>query len=72
MKFLLYEGRHGERLLMEVSQENWDYLLRVMEQDNRYTFEDLAEDEVEIEGSYEEGELFVDDGGEIRTIELTE
>jgi hypothetical protein len=71
-KFYLYEGRHDERILVRATAENWEYLLRERELDDGCTLEEAGEHGLEWGGSYEEGSLWVDDGGEITTIELSE
>ena len=77
MKFLLYNGRHGEETLTEHSQKAWTYLLKEMQDDNRMTFEEAYEQFGAdcMYGSLEYGpdaRLSMDDGGYIDTIELTE
>ena len=77
MKFLYYEGRHGEQHLTEHTPEAWEFLKREMERDNNMSFDEVAEEfgAAAIEGSLdyaENGQLSVDDGGSIITIELTE
>lgn len=77
MKFLLYDGRHGEQILTEHSERAWNYLKFEMQNDNRMTFEEACE-EFGVDclyGSLDYGpnaSLSMDDGGDIDTIELTE
>lgn len=71
-RFYLYESRHGNLTLTPVGKREWDYLVREMEEDNHFNFSDAEEWGVEIEGSFEEGWLFIDEGGRIREVELTE
>lgn len=72
MKFFLYGGRHGERHLVHATKAGWDFLTSEMQKDNHMSFEEAAREGFDIEGSYDEGFLYMDDGGEIHTIELTE
>lgn len=77
MKFLLYEGRHGELLLTEHSQVAWDFLRNEMDNDNRCTLDEIRQDfgDDAICGNleyYHDAHLSIDDGGNISTIELTE
>lgn len=72
-KFLLYNNRHGERVLMPHTREAWDYLLAEMNDVNGCTLEEARDDGFWVDGgTYEEGYVSVDDGGCIETIELTE
>lgn len=75
-KFLYYEGRHGERLLVPHNEKGWEFLKEQMQEDNRCSFEEAREQfgEHSVEGDLEYSEdacLFMDDGGSISTAELT-
>lgn len=77
MKFLFYEGRHGERHLTEHTPAGWEFLKNQMQQDNNASFEDILRDSgpEAFYGSFDykdDASLFIDDGGRISTIELTE
>lgn len=77
MKFLYYFGRHGEQLLTEHTPHAWECLKKEMEEDNRVTFEQAVEEWGEdcLSGSLEYSDnahVSMDDGGEIRTLWLTE
>lgn len=77
MKFLYYEGRHGEQLLTEHLPSAWEFLKTQMCNDNRASFDEIKRDlgEDAIYGSLDyshNAHLSVDDGGYIITIELTE
>lgn len=69
MNFYLLTGRHGERILTRANKSSWDYLVSLLEDINGVTMEELGE---EVEGSFATGWLYIDDGGKIETIELTE
>ena len=71
-EFYLYTSRKGRHVLTPRTREAWDWLLQEMQDDNRVTFEEAKREGFDIEGSYEDGWLFMDDGGEIRVITLTE
>lgn len=72
MKFFLYEGRHGERELVEYSRNGWDYLIEQLEADDRSTLKESKEIGLWVDGgTFEDGYVSVDDGGRISTIELT-
>jgi len=72
MKFLLYDGRHGEQILVKYCREGWDYLVKQLEQDDGGSIDDSLEDGLWVDGgTFEEGYVSVDDGGKITTIELT-
>lgn len=72
-EFLLYRGRSGQVRLVKKSRAAWDFLIEEMERDNGVTFVELVEHgDLEFGGSFEEGHMWVDDGGHIDTIELTE
>jgi len=72
MKFFLYEGRHGERLLTEHSRTAWNYLLAEMNTADGCTIEEAREEGFWVDGgTYEDGHVSVDDGGKISTVELT-
>ncbi len=68
--FYLYEGRHGERILTPTTRANWDFLIVQLETDCRCTIAESIADG-QLEGSYEEGWLYIDDGGVISSIDLT-
>lgn len=71
-EFFLFKCRHGdEEILTPKTREAWDFLVERMEQDNGVTFDQARAEGFEIEGSYEEGWFYMDDGGEIKTIRLT-
>lgn len=73
MKFLLYEGRHGERILTEHTKRAWDALLAEMNEIDGCTLEQAREQGFWVDGgTYEEGNVSVDDGGTISTLYLTE
>lgn len=73
MKFLLYEGRHGERLLVDYSRDAWNFLISELECDDNSTIAQSKEMGLWVDGgTFEEGYISVDDGGKITTIELTE
>lgn len=77
MKFLLYNGRHGEQLLTFHTPKAWEFLKSEMQEDNVVTFEEYLRDfgEDGVSGSFEysdDAHLFLDDGGSIDTVELTE
>lgn len=67
-KFFLYQGRHGEKILVHADEHGWNYLRKMQDEDNRCTLEDIEGD---FGGSYEEGYFWIDDGGHIETIEET-
>lgn len=71
-EFLLYQGRSGQTKLVKKTQAGWDYLIEEMERDNRVTFVELVETDLDFDGSYADGFMWVDDGGEISTVELTQ
>lgn len=76
MKFLLYNGRHGEQLLTYHTPEAWEFLKYEMVKDNRASFEEIRRDmgEDALSGSldyHKDAHLSIDDGGDIDTIELT-
>lgn len=76
IKFLFYEGRHGERHLTKHSKDAWEFLRSEMDHDNRCTLDEIARDfgPDAIYGSLDyhtDAYLSVDDGGSITTIELT-
>lgn len=77
MKFLYYEGRHGEQILTEHSPTAFEFLKEQMQEDNRATFDEIKRD-MGYEAFYGDFEyldnayLSIDDGGSIETIELTE
>ena len=77
MKFLLYNGRHGEQILTEHTPNAWEYLKNEMQRDNNATFEDIRRDfgDDAMYGHLDyrsEAHLSIDDGGEISTVYLTE
>lgn len=77
MKFLYYFGRHGEKLLTEHTPKAWEALKEKMQNDNRMSF-----DEAVVEFGHEclygsldysdRAHIFMDDGGEINTLWLSE
>lgn len=71
MRYYLYHSRGGEFTLVEATRAGWDLLVSQLEEDNRYTLDEIAEDGIAVEGSFEEGHLFVDDGGSIKELYLT-
>lgn len=76
MKFLLYNGRHGEEILTNHTVEAWEFLKAQMCEDNRASFEEIHRDfgPDAFYGSFdykEDAYLSIDDGGQIETIELT-
>lgn len=72
MEFYLYTCRHGdEKILMRASRKAWEFLLIEMERCDGITYEE-AEKLGWASGSYVEGYLSIDDGGEIETIFLSE
>lgn len=70
-EFYFYRGRHGEEILTPKTDKAWDFLVGQMEQDSGITFDEAHSEGLEVEGSYEQGFLFMDDGGKIDTIGLT-
>lgn len=77
MKFLYYFGRHGEQLLTEHTPHAWECLKEEMQNDNRCSFDEAVRDFGPdcLYGSLDykdDAHLFMDDGGEIRTLWLTE
>lgn len=69
MKFLLYRSRHGAEALVFHNLDNWKYLINLMEQDNGMSIEECRAEGLWVDGgTYEEGYVSVDEGGEIRTI----
>lgn len=77
MKFLHYQGRQGQELFTEHTPKAWEYLKQEMQNDNRMSFEEMMEEfGIEcISGTFDFSDdchLYVDEGGEIHTIELTE
>ena len=71
VKFFLYEGRHGERILTPHTRECWDYLISELERDDGMTIEESREEGFDVSGgTYEEGYVSCDDGGTISTLEL--
>lgn len=71
-EFYLYKSRYNEHVLTPKTREAWDFLVARMENDNGVTEEEAKRDGYEYEGSYEVDWRFMDDGGEIRVIVLTE
>ena len=68
---LVFECRHGDkRIVMKDSREAWDYLRKSQDEDNRCSVEDLRA--TEYGGSYEEGEFWIEDGGSISRLPITE
>lgn len=72
MKFFLYTGRKGQTILMKHSRESWDYLRKEQDGDNRCALEEAGEMGLDYGGSFEDGYFWIDDGGDIDTIELKE
>ena len=70
MKFFLYTSRRDEHTLTEHSREAFESLLERAERDNNVSLDDAREMGFEMDGSFEEGFWYMDDGGEIETIEL--
>ena len=69
--FLLYEGRHGERILTENTREAWDALLELMAGHDGCTISEARSQGFWVDGgTYEEGHVSVDDGGKITTLVL--
>lgn len=71
MKFFLYQGRSGGQFLVERTRAGWDFLISKMEDENRISMSDAEQEGFEIGGSFEEGYLYMEDGGSIETIEVT-
>lgn len=71
-EFYLYKSRNGEHVLTEKNIDGWDLLLDLMQAHNGMTFFEAKQQGFDIEGSYEDDWLYMDDGGEIRVIELTD
>lgn len=72
MKYFLYNGRHGETLLVEHTIEGWDYLIVEMQRDNGSSLNELRDAGFDVAGSFAHGSISVDDGGSIETIEVTQ
>lgn len=75
MRFYLYVCRHGdETILVPATKAGWDYLLDQMERCNWSSLEEIREESGDsaVQGSFEEGRLYVEDGGTITEILLTE
>lgn len=70
MKFFLYTSRRGENTLMDYSPESFGALLMKAERDNGVSMADARRQGFEMDGSFEQGFWWMDDGGEINTIEL--
>lgn len=75
MRFYLYECRHGdERILVPATKDGWDYLILRMEKCNNMSLDEYIDQygEYNVEGSFEEGWLYLEDSGSIEEISLTE
>lgn len=70
MRFFIYTSRKGRQILVDHSRAGFEYLLEQAEADNRISHEDARKQGFSIDGSYEEGYWYMDDGGEINTIVL--
>lgn len=78
-KFLFYTCRHGDyEVLTPHTKEAWDFLISEMEQCNGASAEEIcqyhddSDYNPDYDGSWEQGFFYIDDGGDIKTIELTE
>lgn len=73
MKFFLYEGRHGERILTPHTRAAWDFLILELEIDDNMTIKESREQGFWVDGgTFEEGYVSCDDGGKITTLWLTD